>query len=338
MSAQNKRYTFTYKGKRHSVFAGSDREAGELIARKKAAIDSESPSGSFLLSQWSDLCIDTYKVNISADDRRYYKYIAKTYIIDFVGDKPLTSYSHIELQAAVNQRAGMSKTHINYVFNTVRFLFRRAYSNGLIQKDPSEGLMKPQGTKGSRRALTAEERNAVITVASRKRSYFVYLLMMLCGCRPSEAYECKGSDIVEMNGRNILHVRGTKTALSDRIVPIPDILFDLIKDTPRNEYISPTEAGNKQGNHDSRAWRHFRYHLDIALGAETYRNQIVRSVIAKDLTPYCLRHEYCTELARRGIDIRIAQKLMGHSTIALTANIYTNLENNDILSVADMLK
>ena len=56
-----------------------------------------------------------------------------------------------------------------------------------------------------------------------------------------------------------------------------------------------------------------------------------------DLVPYCLRHEYCTELARQGSDIRIAQKLMGHSDIKLTANIYTNFNSDDVLTAAKIL-
>lgn len=60
-------------------------------------------------------------------------------------------------------------------------------------------------------------------------------------------------------------------------------------------------------------------------------------MLTPDLVAYCLRHEYCTDLARRGIDIRIAQKLMGHSDISLTANIYTNFNHNDIVNVAELL-
>ena len=69
-----------------------------------------------------------------------------------------------------------------------------------------------------------------------------------------------------------------------------------------------------------------------------YRNQLIPPYpVAPDLVPYCLRHTYCTNLARKKIDIRMAQKLMGHSDISLTANIYTNLDESDILDVAKIL-
>jgi integrase len=133
-----------------------------------------------------------------------------------------------------------------------------------------------------------------------------------------------------VDGKPLLHIRGRKTARSDRFVPIPKDLFELIRKTPLSAYISPTDGNNKQGNNSKRAWEHFRYHLDLYMGAPTYRNAVIESKTI-GLTPYCLRHEYCTELARKGIDIRTAQKLMGHSSINLTANIYTNLETRDIM-------
>lgn len=47
-------------------------------------------------------------------------------------------------------------------------------------------------------------------------------------------------------------------------------------------------------------------------------------LVAKDLTPYCLRHTFCTDLERAGVPINVAKDLMGHSDIAVTANIYTH--------------
>ena len=44
----------------------------------------------------------------------------------------------------------------------------------------------------------------------------------------------------------------------------------------------------------------------------------------KDLTSYCLRHDYCTRLKEAKVPIEIACKLMGHSSIELTNKIYTH--------------
>ena len=60
------------------------------------------------------------------------------------------------------------------------------------------------------------------------------------------------------------------------------------------------------------------------MGAKLERNKIVESVVAKDLTPYCLRHTFCTDLQKASVPINVAKELMGHSDIQTTANIYTH--------------
>lgn len=329
MATEKKRYWFTLDGVRYSVYASNDREAGIKIAAKTQKIKNAHHDSSMRLGDWAKFCIDTYKVNCSDNTLKHLRWVADRCVVDVIGNQPLRNIKAVDCQRCLNMTQGKSKAHIKYVHDMLRFLFHRAYVDGLISTDPTEHLVKPKGTEGHRRALTPEERNAVIEVGKTERRYYVYLLMMLCGCRPSEAYEVKGKDIVEIDGKPFLHIRGTKTAKSDRFVPIPKDLYQIIRKTPQNAFVSPTDGNNKQGKNSKRAWEHFRYHLDKYLGSPMYRNAILESKTL-GLTPYCLRHEYCTELARKGIDIRTAQKLMGHSSINLTANIYTNLEINDI--------
>ena len=64
--------------------------------------------------------------------------------------------------------------------------------------------------------------------------------------------------------------------------------------------------------------------MDLRMGAEVENGKIVRHAIAPDLTPYCLRHTFCTDLQRAGVPINVAKELMGHASIAVTANIYTH--------------
>ena len=328
MATDKKRYWFTIDGVRHSVYADTEREAGLKIAEKTQKIKKTAPS-SMRLGDWAEFCIATYKTNCSEGTKKHLKWIAEKCILDYFGNVPMSTIKPTDCQMCLNRCQGKSKGHIKYVHDVMRFIFRRAYTNGLIDQDPTENLVKPKGTQGHRRALTPEEREAVLEVGKTERRYYIYLLMLLCGCRPSEAYEVKGSDITLIDGRPFLHIRGTKTAKSDRFVPIPKDLYQIIRKTPQNAFVSPTDGNNKQGKNSKRAWEHFRYHLDKYLGSPMYRNAILESKTL-GLTPYCLRHEYCTELARKGIDIRTAQKLMGHSSINLTANIYTNLETRDI--------
>ena len=96
--------------------------------------------------------------------------------------------------------------------------------------------------------------------------------------------------------------------------------------------VFPTGRGGRQNENSlRRMWTGFKRELDIYLGAEVYRNQIIRSVVAPDLTPYCLRHTFCTDLQRAGVPLNVAKELMGHSDISTTANIYVHMDVEELI-------
>lgn len=90
--------------------------------------------------------------------------------------------------------------------------------------------------------------------------------------------------------------------------------------------------------------------VDVSLGAELLRPEdgapitgqrgewvIVRSALADDLTMYCLRHTYCTDLEAAGVLINVARYLMGHGSIELTARIYTHMRDDILDSISGKL-
>ena len=50
-----------------------------------------------------------------------------------------------------------------------------------------------------------------------------------------------------------------------------------------------------------------------------------------------LPHTYYTDLCRAGVDIRTAQRLMGHANISITADIYTHVDVNEIMKAGELL-
>ena len=331
------RATFTDEdGVRHDIRANSELELGMKLERARHSTKpkiKKSKLGDITLNDWALKCIKTYKTSQNEDTRRKYINRVKHCILEDIGRFKLRDIRPIDCQTVMNQQLGMSKTQINEVYQAFHFIFKQAVIEGLIEIDPTVSLTKPKAEKSvPRRALTPEERKYVIEVGKTDRRYYLFLLMLFCGCRPGEAAECMGRDISVDKGIPLLHIRGTKRDLSDRKVPIPAEFYAMIKNTRKNEYIAESREGRKlKESGRIRVWKSFKRALNIAMGCEMYRNQLIPPYpLADDLVPYCFRHEYCTELARCGVDVRQAQLLMGHSDISLTANIYTNLTSVEV--------
>ncbi|MDA8378225.1 MAG: site-specific integrase [Planctomycetia bacterium] len=73
-------------------------------------------------------------------------------------------------------------------------------------------------------------------------------------------------------------------------------------------------------------------------GMKRFRTDLKRAGIPVD--DFCfhrLRHTYCTMLVKSGCRMKEAQQLMRHSTIELTAKIYTHLGMTDIAGALDKL-
>lgn len=334
---------FRYDGKVYSVYGYSDRElerkkTEKIEALKRNEIIVES---TMTVRAWSEQFIKAYKQNCMKDyvlDN--YKYQLDHYILAEIGDMKIKNVKELHCQNVLNALEGKSTSLIHKVHVQMNEMFTKAVANRMIKENPSKNITEPKGTKNTRRALTAMEESAFLASAKKHDHGLLFMFMWGCGCRPSEAENVCGRDIQRINGNLYLHIRGTKTKASDRYVPIPPEVEEMLP-----EVLEPflpvvrTKQGNKISARRQRgSWKHMEYLMNIELGCKTYRNKLVPPYpLADDLCSYCLRHTYCTNLQRRGVDIRTAQKLMGHSDIRMTANIYSHTTVEDIGSQFDVI-
>lgn len=333
--------TFTFDGKRYYVRGKTEAEAIKKMALKERDLQEGriAVSGNMAVSTWAYKAVEIYKTNQKDITRKVYLQRMKHCILEQIGDMPLKNVKPLHCQEVLNMQAGKSRAHINEVSQILFFIFDKAVDNNLILSNPAAKLTKPAGVKNHRRAITDKERFHLLKVAGHDDTFILFLLMLQCGCRPSEAMEAKGMDIKKIEDCNVLHIRGTKTASADRMVPIPDDLYARIKKTPKFEYICPNQAGHKHTEKSyQRLTQRLRREMNISMGCKVYRNQLMDPLpLADDFVPYDLRHTYCTDLQKKKIDIRTAQYLMGHADIRMTANIYTHADNSTILEAAKIL-
>ena len=330
------RKTFTFEGKRYSVYGDTEKEALFRMFEKKKALEEGRVivSGSMTVSEWTEIALTSYKGNVSPGVMKDMRTRIQKHILSAIGYKSLKSVKPLDCQAILNACAGMSFSHINKLAQELRFIFSTALQNKLILENPAAYIVKPKAEKGKRQSLSEEERRAFLAVCETTDRFRVFQLMYYCGCRPGEAIGCEGKDISVSDGVALLHIRGTKTVNADRIVPIPERFYDLIKTTGASEPIAPNDRGKHHTESSyNRAVASLRREMNIKMGCKVYRNQIIPPYpLRESFVPYDLRHTFCTDLASKGVDIRVAQKMMGHTSITLTADIYTHIEEKHILA------
>ncbi len=123
-----------------------------------------------------------------------------------------------------------------------------------------------------------------------------------------------------------------KTDAGNRIVPIPDKLIIVLEEFRQNcsamQLFTMTSGDIMSRSSYAKFWAKIKKKIDNSVVLVTAKDHI--NTPPKNITCHILRHSYATSLYYAGVDIKTAQKLLGHSSISVTMDIYTHLDvNND---------
>ena len=340
------RKTARYNGKKYEATGKTELEAMTKLAEKlsSAKRGEEIIGGSMTVTAWYQEWKATYKEHKGLTEKSLKMYDEKFngYIKPRIGSMRLRDVKDIHLQRILNGQAGKSASHVKKIRMVMQELFKRARQSRLIPYDPAELLELPEVTEGKRRSITEAERKAILEVAEYHRAGLWVLTLLYTGMRPGETAALIWADVDFANNEIHVHsaresgtrrIKGPKTQAGSRDIPIHSALVGRLHEA-HGEPFSPVfqNASGKPMDDDTmrRRWKSFKREMDIHMGAEVYRNKIVESVIAEDLTPYCLRHTFATDCARAGVPLETVRWLLGHADISTTANIYQHRDSTTL--------
>lgn len=305
--------TFVIDGKRYYIRGETDKEIEKKMLEKIASVKAKPLRTHYTVKTWSDICIKTYKracKNITYDG---YVEKADRLINQYIGNIALNELTPLDCQNCLNNHLEKSQYTIDQCYILLNFILNRAVDNELIPKNPAKNIRKPNGTKTERRALTDIERKLFLEALDERT--LIFELMYYTGVRPNEACKLKGVNIDHQN--KLLRVPNTKTSKPDRYIPLPNALYEKIKNTASYEHICTTPLGYEFDKHRiNNMWYYFRK----------------RASLPPDLVPYCLRHDYCTRLCEQGVTLQYASYLMGNS-IEIAQKIYTHIDKAKIVKL-----
>lgn len=324
--------TFTFESKRYYIYGKDEKDAIYKMMKKMQELEHQDAIQSdMLVKDWIEICIDTYKNNLKDITLEKYRNKMKNCVEQYIGHKRLNEVKEIDCQRCLNYQIGHSAYMIKQTSQMLKFIFDKAVQNKLLTSNPALYLSIPKGHKEERRGFTDKEREAFLSCAFKDRKYIAFLLSYFCGCRPSESLMVKGKDIIEVNGEHFLWIKGTKSQNANRKVPLPDELYQVIKNTKKESPIATSVTGKVINEKQrQRYWNALKRDMNIYLGCRVYRNELVPPYpLSEDICHYSLRHDYATRLAK-SIPIVQAKYLLGHSDIKITSNIYQHLSSEHL--------
>lgn len=332
--------TFVWQGRRIYVYGNSPEQAKENAIKRKALLEHGivENRNNTTVSEWANKWLKDYKQDaVSSAVFKNTEGIMNNHILSELGSMRLKDVTAADIRRLMNKKSHFSESHQRKIAQIILQIFGSAVENDIIDKLPTSKIKIATTSRESRtRAITDEERSLTLKVAEKYPDLGLqFLIMLFCGLRPQEVGRLQMKDYDRstqtLTVRRARKADGStdapKSKSGNRDIPVPNYLAERLNqlDKKPNEYICTSAQGRPltRSSHQ-RAWKKFKRLMDIENGAEVFRNHVVESTLAEDLHPYDYRHTYCTDLQDAGVPITVAQRLMGHSDIKMTAQIYTH--------------
>ena len=268
----------------------------------------------------------------------------------YIADCELAGMRLLDIRAANVQgyyNALLEKTtakNIHQVHKILRIFFRYCLKADILIKNPLLAVELPKVPMQSETntALSDTDIQKLVAAAHDDIKYFPFMFAVFTGLRCGELLALTYKDIDFANGminvnKSVLYINQdgeykpllseTKTEASIRRVPILDEIWDLLREhiaairqdtnvlSITGDFLLFPSAVGTYRNQDN-----FR---------ESYQRLCKKLGIKKGLTIHSLRHTFCTILARQGVPLLEASRLMGHSNIQVTAKVYSHVNEND---------
>lgn len=325
---------------------GSKRDAERLraeLARAKDQLDRETaaPATPVTVADYLDQWLAEVQAIRAPRTYEGYRSIVKVHLKPALGTKPLTAVTTADLEALYTalRRRKLHATTISHVHACVRRALGRAVRRGLLAANPAAAIEDaPQIDAAPVRPLTAAQLEQLKAAARGDRLEALWLLLLTTGLREGEAFGVRWSDVdgetgrvaitrtINRDGGRTVEREATKNRGSRRAVYLlPEVAEALDR---RREAQARERALCGPG------WRETDLIFTSRRGGPLHASNVLRrdfkplarrAGLPADATIRQLRHSCASYLLARGVPLKVISTLLGHSRIAVTADIYAHV-------------
>lgn len=301
-----------------------------------------------LFGQYAEHWFNTYKQMRSINTKAMYKNSLNTHILPFIEYIPVAKVSKSNLQNIINKQSEHPET-CKKILLTLRQIFNAAIEDDIIAKNPSNNLVLPHSQYKSKRALTNDEKRAILNAELNDMQRAFINILFYTGLRREEALALTKNDFdfqkmhVSVNTAiafdgNAPVVKAPKNGCSIRSVPLP---ADCVKQI--QSYLSNlntiylfTKRDGSIMTHSAyvKFWKSILKELNNCAMTDNQKKLYdaapdtlkVNMLPIRDLTAHIFRHNYATMLYYSNVSIKMAASLLGHSDTKMIMTIYAHLD------------
>ncbi|MEJ1092904.1 tyrosine-type recombinase/integrase [Microbacterium istanbulense] len=295
------------------------------------------------VADWLDTWIKA-RGDLRATTRSRVENIIEKHIVPELGSIPIGNLTRLRVQEWASALPGAPAT-VRKIVNVLSGALRFAVEDGRLPSNAAQRLKLPKPTKTRKRYLSHNEVAALaqaIDAAKEGRQHgygLVVLVLAYCGLRWGELSGLRVGDL-DLDAKNP-RLTVAQTVVADkgyqrieppkdyehRSIPIPAFLVGLLRAQITG---LPTDAPVFYGIRTGTWLRNHVYRVGWFDPAAT-------AVGLDGLTPHELRHTAASLAVSAGANVKAVQRMLGHASAAVTLDVYADMFDDDLDSVATAL-
>jgi integrase len=324
------------EGKRKTLYGKTRREVqGKLDAARRALHDGlpavpERQTVARFLSQW----LEGVKPTIRTKTWETYELNVRR-VTPYIGSRKLASLTPADVQSCYadlldgGPRRPLSRRSVRQCHEMLHKAMSQALQWGLVVRNPTEAASPPRPDRTEMTTLTQAQVQTLLKFTAGDWLHPLWVVLVTTGLRLGEATGLRWQDVDLDAGtltvRRALQRRRTgelefvepKSAHSRRTVELSEHTVRVLRAQRQTQTVTGLSSvlvfPNTSGG---------------PLGPETARDGLRRALAAAQLPSvrvHDLRHTAATLLLEWGQHPKVVQEMLGHSTIAITLDLYSHV-------------
>lgn len=343
-----------YLGITHCVYGDTPSEVeqklNDLRYELSHGLTAKKPT-SITVNKWHEIWMNEYKEpSCKPGTIHIYKQHYRLYIMKHIGNMKLQSVHAEHVQKIYNDmnRKGYSRNTIEMASTILSGMFKQAYKNQRINSNPVPLATLPRAEpEKEKRVMTLEEQRLFLEYAKDSWIYPLVFVALYSGMRSGELRGLCWQSLDFEKGwihvsKSLIYadkeyvLGSTKTSSSIRKIPMLGNVSDLLKQHRKEQLERWLLLGEEWREQPGMEKLVFPSDTGYPMNRDRLKVQVNKIVerIQTDghdfphITPHTWRHTFATRCIENGMQPKVLQKILGHSKLSQTMDLYVHTEDD----------
>jgi integrase len=318
---------------------GSRKDAERELTRRLRTVDTgEHPEPSKMsVADWLSLWLASTKIEVSPKTHERYAEIVRCYLVPGIGGLALQRLAPSDIQRAYNtftrKPSPRTRRHIHRILKSA---LARAVEQQALARNPADALKRlPKVERKPIAALTVEQSQRLLAAIKHTTTYWPAMLGLATGLRRGEilALRWRNVDLDRGMIRVVESLEQTKAGLrfkstkseKGRGVALPFFAVAELRKRKQAQAEALLALGVRQSGDTLVCGRVDGQPKQPASLTHEFTYLVGRIRGFPRIRFHDLRHSHATQLLASGVHPKVVQERLGHSTIAVTMDIYSHV-------------